>query len=148
MQATDHGEGDKVHRSKHFPPLEDTPSPPVHYPLPQKSPSDSSSAPQEEKNESKKLSVMFLEHEIGKDITTKLERKSPSNSFDFGSFELVDPSFSCNLKIEVGMDEINDLRSDLDAQGGFSVVAAPSARRSAKGSSPNNRRMTLFPRVV
>ncbi|KAJ1391669.1 UDP-N-acetylmuramoyl-L-alanyl-D-glutamate--2, 6-diaminopimelate [Sesbania bispinosa] len=122
MQGTDHGKETKNISQNIFPLLEDTHSLPVHYPLPQESPSNSPSAPQEEKNESKKLSVMFLVHEISKDTTTKLEWKSSFDSFGFGIFELVDPSSSCNLKIEVGMDEIDDLRNNRVAHKDSSAV--------------------------
>ncbi|KAJ1381659.1 Ureohydrolase domain superfamily [Sesbania bispinosa] len=72
-----------------FPALEATPSPPMHSPL-QESPPDSPLAPLERNNESKKLSIMFLAHEIGENTTTELEWKSSSEPFTFGSFGLMD----------------------------------------------------------
>ncbi|KAJ1383206.1 Peptidase M16, C-terminal [Sesbania bispinosa] len=68
-----------------FPALKATPSSPLqesrlHSPL------DSPPAPLEQKTESKKLSNLFLEHEIGEVSTTKLKWKSSPNRFIFGSF--------------------------------------------------------------
>ncbi|KAJ1440398.1 hypothetical protein SESBI_01970 [Sesbania bispinosa] len=52
---------------------------------------------------------------IGKDSTTRLEWKPSLDSFNFGSFGLVDPSSSCNLKIEEVMDKFDNFCCDQDA---------------------------------
>ncbi|KAJ1437546.1 TCP-1-like chaperonin intermediate domain superfamily [Sesbania bispinosa] len=53
----------------------------------QESPSDSPSTPLEEKNESKKPSVLSFMPEIRKEFVTKLEWKSSLDPFTFGSFK-------------------------------------------------------------
>ncbi|KAJ1411728.1 MgsA AAA+ ATPase C-terminal [Sesbania bispinosa] len=59
----------------------------VSVPMLQESPSDSSSTPLEEKNESKKHSVLSFMPEIHKECVTKLEWKSSPDPFTFGDFE-------------------------------------------------------------